>query len=683
MSTRLVLGSRALLCASALALLALQGCSGSNDTSKAQASQAAPSGDPLPVGVATEHTRLANAAVLKELDFSDKAAYAAAQKGFIARLDDPKILGKDGNYMSEKGVVYDASKLDFLNNAAEAPPTANPSLWRQAQINNVQGLYKIAERIYQFRGYDITNLTLIEGKTGWILVDPNISPNVAAAGLKLANEKLGARPVKAILITHSHGDHFGGMLGVTTLEDIKAGKVQVIVPEAFMEEAVSEQLYTGNIIDRRSGFSYGFNLPTGPAGTITNGLGVPAAQDIVTLAPPTQVVSRTGQKLTVDGLDVVFQMAPHTEAPAEMLFYFPQLKALCLAEDGNQLMHNLYSIRGTKVRDARVWAQTLNTALEMFGADAQMAFSPHTWPVYGNESIRTFLGKQRDMYKYINDQSLRLANNGYDAVEISNMIKLPPSLDKEFYNRGYYGALKHNARAVYDFYLGYFNGNPAELDPLPRIDAARLYVEAMGGIDNVLKLGRKAFDAGDYRWTAQLVNHAVYADPENKAARELQAAALEQMGFQAESATWRGFYLTAAMELRQYGGERRHTRPIIDPATIPVPMAVDYLAALVDPAKAQGKAIRVGLALGKQKYTLRLENSVLNLGQPFPGEKLDASYTLDQATFGRIVKAQAKAADEAKSGALKADGNAAALDDIVAVFSMPSTDFPLVWPNKP
>ncbi|GAA5784789.1 alkyl/aryl-sulfatase [Chitiniphilus shinanonensis] len=628
----------------------------------------------LPVGVATDTTRAANQAVLQQLDFNDRDSFDAVNRGLIAKLPDARIKSKDGK------LVYDADSLAFLRDKP-APDTVNPSFWRQSQLNAEHGLYKVADRIYQFRGYDIANMTLIQGDTGWIIIDTTISTEVAAAGLKLANEKLGRRPVKAVIFTHSHVDHFGGVLGVVSPEDIKNKKVEIIAPVGFLEESVSENLYAGNAMGRRARYSYGDGLPRDPTGSIGTGLGVNPSQGTVSIAEPTRTITHTGEQLTVDGLDIVFQNAPGTEAPAEMLFYFPQLKALCLAEDSTYLMHNLYTLRGAKVRSPLVWANTLNTTLELFGDKAEVAFASHTWPTWGNATIREHLSKQRDMYRFINDQTLRLANQGYDAEEIAERLTLPDALGKEFYNRGYYGSLKHNVKATYQLYLGFFNGNPATLDALPRVDAAKRYVEAMGGAAQVLQRGRKAFDAGDYRWTAELVNHVVYADPGNQEARALQAAALEQLGFQAESATWRGFYLMGAKELR--GAKPMATTPLVDPRAVPVPMAVDYASTLINPARAAGKHKRIGLRVTgaePQSYTLTLENAVLFLNKPVAGEQLDSTVTLTAPEFGAIVGGMAKTADLVKKGTVKVEGEADALDQLAALFDRPDPAFPLIEP---
>lgn len=647
----------------------LCGCATTQDTPSDQATKAEST---LSAGVATQATAERNRAVLSELNFNDRASYDSVKRGLVAQLSDPVIRGKDGN------VVYDADKFNFVK--GPSPDTVNPSFWRQSELNAQHGLYKIADRIYQFRGYDIANMTLIQGDTGWIIIDTTTSAEVSAAGLKLANDTLGARPVKAVIITHSHADHFGGMMGVLTPDDIKSKRVQIIAPVGFVEEAVSENLYAGNAMSRRARFSYGDGLPTDPTGSIGTGLGVNLSQGSIGLALPTTTITTTGQTLKVDGLDVVFQNAPGTEAPSEMMFYFPQLKALCLAEDATYVMHNLYTLRGAKVRSPLVWANTLTETLELFGDKADVAFASHTWPTWGNANIRKLVSDQRDMFKFINDQTLRMANQGYNASEIAERIKLPDAIGKQFYNRGYYGSLKHNVKATYQLYLGFFDGNPATLDELPRTESASRYVAAMGGADNVVRLGRAAFDKGDYRWTAELVNYVVYADPTNQAARQLQAAALEQLGFQAESATWRGFYLMGAQELRT--GKRMAAATLVDPRTIPVPMAVDYASTLINPDRANGVAKKVRLSVTDEhrQFTLTLENSVLILDKPKPGEPVDGSYELTGPQFGAIVGGQAKTADLVSSGAVKATGDASALDSIVALFDRPDPAFPLVTP---
>ncbi|WP_413587137.1 alkyl/aryl-sulfatase [Bdellovibrio sp. HCB274] len=584
----------------------------------------------LPDGKATDHTKRENQKYSKLLDFNNKEDFEFAQKGFIATLDNPMIKDKDGN------TVYNLAAFDFVKGDS-APDTTNPSLWRQSQLTRLHGLYKVTDKIYQIRGFDLSNMTLIEGKTGWIVIDPLISNETAAAGLKLANDKLGKRPVKAVIYTHSHIDHFGGAAGVINEADAKSKKVQVIAPEGFMEEAVSENLYAGNAMGRRADFMYGRTLQNSPIGNLGTGLGPATSRGTSSLIAPNKIISKTGEKMTVDGVEVVFQMAPGTEAPSEMLFYFPQMKALCLSEDATSTMHNLYTLRGAKVRSPNVWSTALNTTLDMFGSKADVSFASHHWPRWGNAKVVEHITKQRDMYKFINDQTLRLANQGYDAEEIAEKIKLPESLAKEFYNRGYYGSLNHNVKSTYQLYLGFYNGNPATLHRHPRTETAKRYISAMGGAAKVIKLGRESFDKGDYRWTAELVNHLVYAEPNNKDARKLQAAALEQLGFQAESGPWRDVYLSAAAELR--GRTAGEATPFVDTRSLPLAMLIDYTGLRLNPDKAAGKTMKLGLTLNgsKEKQTLELNNSVLHVRKAMPGDKYDATYSMSSRDFGAIM----------------------------------------------
>jgi alkyl sulfatase BDS1-like metallo-beta-lactamase superfamily hydrolase len=523
-------------------------------------------------------------------------------------------------------------------------------------------------------------MTLIQGKTGWIVIDPLLTEETAAAAFELATEKLGKRPIKAVIYTHSHVDHFGGVKGIVSEADVKSKKVQIIAPEGFLEEAVSENLYAGNAMGRRAAYMYGRGLQNSPTGNLGTGLGPATAIGTSGMIPPTKTVSKTGEKLTVDGIEIVFQMAPGTEAPSEMLFYFPQMKALCLSEDATATMHNLYTLRGAKVRSPHVWATALNTTLEMFGSKADVSFASHHWPRFGNAKVKEHLTKQRDMYKFINDQTLRLANQGFDAEEIAEKIKLPDSLGKEFYNRGYYGTLSHNVRATYQLYLGFYNGNPATLNKHSRVDAAKRYVSAMGGADKVLKMGREAFDKGDYRWTAEIVNHVVYADPNNKEAQKLQAATLEQMGFQAESGPWRDNYLTAASELR--GKDKQPAPPFVDPGSLPLPMLADYIGLRLNPDKAANKTMKIGLMLNgtKEKKVLELNNSVVFGRKAMPGEKVDATYTLSSEDLGSIVSGTQSTDELQKNGKLKSEGSKRALNDLVSMLDNFDPAFNLVTP---
>lgn len=629
----------------------------------------------LPVEKATQKTKDANAAVLNQLNFDDMESFDFATRGLIATLPDAKIMGDRGN------LITDGDSLNFVQNKS-APSTVNPSLWRQAQLTAQHGLYKVADNIYQFRGYDIANMTFIHGKKGWIVIDTTASVEVAAAGLKLLNEKVENRPVSALIVTHSHADHFGGMAGVLTPEQIKANKTPIIAPQGFLEESVSENLYAGNAMGRRANYSYSYGLEKDPTGSVGTGLGPSVANGTMAIIPPNKLIAATGEKMNIDGVDIEFQMAPGTEAPAEMLMFFPGLKALHLAEDATYNMHNLYTLRGAKVRSPLVWANALNTTLEMFGDRVEIAMASHHWPTFGKDKIRDFVTNQRDLYKFINDQTLRLANEGYDAEEIAERIKLPENLSKQFYNRGYYGSLSHNVKATYQYYLGFFNGNPATLNQHPRTVASKKYVEAMGGADKVIKQARKAFDKGDYRWSAELVNHVVYTNPENKKAKDLLASSYEQMGYQAESATWRGFYLMGATELRN--GIKMGAPSLVDGSKLPAPMVVDYVSTLLDPEAASGKTKRIGVELTdtKEKYTLTLGNSVLFLGKPQKEERLDSTFTMTSAEFGKILTGSARGNDLATAGTIKYTGSAGALDEIASMTTRPDPMFPIVTPIK-
>ncbi len=490
---------------------------------------------------ATPYTRAAHAALEHVLPVDDGQDFADARRGFQGTLPDATITGPNGN------IVWSLKPFDFLE--GERPDTVNPSLWRQARLNAIHGLFEVTPGIYQVRNFDISNITFIEGKTGYIVIDPLISEETARAALALMRAHRGDKPVTAVIYTHSHVDHYGGVMGVLSDEDIRNG-LRIIAPEGFLAEAVSENVLLGNVMGRRATYMYGATLPKGPRGHVDSGLGKTVSTGKVTLVPPTESVSTTGSRLTVDGVDIVFQVTPDTEAPAEMNFFFPQFRALCMAENCTCNLHNLYTPRGALVRDARSWSHYIDEASAMFCEDTDVLFASHHWPRWGQDRAREFLAKQGDLYKFIHDQTLRLANHGLNPTEIAERLRLPPSLEAEWHTRSYYGTLNHNAKAVYQRYLGWFDGNPANLHKHPPVEAGTRYVALAGGADALLAQAQEAFDQGDYRWVAELVNHLVFAEPDNVAARTLQANALEQMGYQAESGPWRAFYLTGAQELR-------------------------------------------------------------------------------------------------------------------------------------
>ncbi len=480
------------------------------------------------------------------LPLDDEADFERASRGLVAQ----HATGVIG---AESRTVWDVHRHDFVRDSPDPPDTVNPSLWRQARLNCIHGLFEVGDGVWQVRGHDLSNITFIAGETGWIVIDPLTAAETAAASLALADEHLGARPVVAVIHTHSHIDHFAGVLGVTSHEDVAAGRCRIIAPEHFLAEAVSENVIAGPVMLRRAMYMYGALLPADPRGHVDAGLGKGTPLGSVGLIPPTEEISTTGTELDIDGVRVVFQSTPGTEAPAEMNFHFPDKRLLCMAENCSHNLHNLYTPRGAQVRDALAWSKYIGEAIDLFADDTDTCFASHHWPRFGADDVREFLVQQRDLYRWIHDQTMRLANHGLTPLEIAEQLDLPPALQTEFHARGYYGTVSHNVKAVYQRYIGWFDANPANLHPLPPVESSQRYVEYMGGADAVLERARRDLDAGEYRWVAQVVNHVVFADPQNTEARALQADALEQLGYQAESAPWRNFYLTGAQELRADG----------------------------------------------------------------------------------------------------------------------------------
>jgi len=477
--------------------------------------------------------------------------FELASRGLIAPGSPRQVIGRYGQ------PVWDLDAYEFLDDADAArnpPNTVSPSLWRQGRLNNIAGLFEVTPGIFQIRGMDISNVTFIAGDTGWIVVDPLTSEETARAALAMVNEHRGERPVHAVIYTHSHTDHFGGVYGIVTDDDVRGGTVAVIAPEGFLDAAISENVLAGTVMIRRAMYMYGVLLPKDPTGHVDTGLGkgMPGLPS-VGLCPPTLSITTTGEEVVIDGVRLVFQITPGTEAPAEMNIYLPDHRALCVAENCTATQHNVYTLRGAQVRDALLWSKYIDEAIDLYGAEIDTLFASHHWPRWGNEVINEYLASQRDAYRFVHDQTLRLANHGLTMNEIAETLELPASLGEEFFNRGYYGTVSHNAKAVYQRYLGWFDGNPAHLHPHPPVAAATRYVEFMGGAASVLEQAQRYYDLGDYRWVVEVVNHVVFADPDNVAARYLQADALEQLGYQSESGPWRDFYLTGAMELRSNG----------------------------------------------------------------------------------------------------------------------------------
>ncbi|EEJ7905253.1 MBL fold metallo-hydrolase [Salmonella enterica] len=610
---------------------------------------------------ATQYTQQINQQYIKNLPFNDRQDFADAQRGFIAPLPDHGILKN-----AEGKPYYRADDYKFDINAP-APQTVNPSLWRQSQLNGISGLFKVTDRMYQVRGQDISNITFIEGQTGLIVIDPLVTAGAAKASLDLYYQNRPHKPIVAVIYTHSHTDHYGGVKGIVSEEEVKSGKVQIIAPEGFMAEAISENVLLGNIMSRRALYSYGLLLPHTPQGNIGNGLGVTLTTGLPTIIAPTKSITKTGEKMTIDGLEFQFLMAPGSEAPAEMRFYIPALKALCTAENATHTLHNFYTLRGAKTRDTSKWTEYLNETLDMWGNQAEVLFMPHTWPVWGNQHINDYIGKYRDTIKYIHDQTLHLANQGYTMNEIGDMIKLPKNLENNWASRGYYGSVSHNARAVYNYYLGYYNGNPADLHPYGQVEMGKRYVKALGGSAHAINLARDAYRQGDYRWAAELLKQVIAANPGDQVAKNLQADTFEQLGYQAESATWRGFYLTGAKELRE--GVHKFNHGTTDsPDTIKgmtVEMLFDYMAVRLDSSKAAGKDISLNFNLSDgDNLNLTLENSVLNYRQRLQ-PRTDASFYMSRTDLHDVLTGQAKMADLVNEKKVKVIGNAAKLDEII------------------
>ncbi|WP_299599358.1 alkyl sulfatase dimerization domain-containing protein [uncultured Microbulbifer sp.] len=625
----------------------------------------------LAQNAATDTTKKANAAVKSELPFNNKEDFENVKKGFIAPLPDKGVI-KDAKGQP----VWDLSAYEFAK-GQDAPDTVNPSLWRQLQLLSEGGLYEVTPRIYQVRSADLSNITFIEGDTGVIVMDPLISKETAKASLDLYRKHRGNKPVVAVIHTHSHIDHYGGVRGVVDEKDVKAGKVKIIAPEHFIEESVSENVFAGNHMARRASYMYGNLLGKGPKDGLGTGLGLGTSTGQATLIEPTDTISKTGQTLKVDGLTFEFLMAPGTEAPAEMHFYIPELKAVTAAENATHTLHNLYTLRGAKVRNAGAWSGYLKESLERWGDKAEVLFAPHHWPTWGNENVVSHLKKQRDLYKYLNDQTLRLANHGYNMVETAEMMELPPELADYWGNRGYYGSVSHDTRAVWNYYLGFFDGNPARLYPLPPTEAGKKFVEYMGGADSVLQKAQKDYDAGNYRWVAQVLDNLVSAQPDNQKAKNLLANTLEQMGYQQENGTWRNFFLSGAKELRE-GVKKLPTTVTASPDTIanmPTEMFFDYLGIRLNGPKAAGKTMRFNISLPdiKGNYSLVLENGVLNYGPPV--DKPDATVSIDRKELNDIIMGTTTFKDKLSSGSAKVTGDTKKFESLLSLLDT----FELWW----
>ncbi|MRG60830.1 MBL fold metallo-hydrolase [Agromyces sp. CFH 90414] len=603
------------------------------------------------------------------LPFDDDADFAAADRGFIASLDDPKILDASGE------VVWDASTYDFID--GDAPGSVNPSLWRQSRLVAKHGLFEVVPGLYQVRGLDLSVMSFIEGDSGVIVVDPLISKETAAAAAALYREHRGDRPIVAVIHTHSHIDHFGGVQGIVTQQQVDAGDVQIIAPEGLVEHAVAENVYAGTAMGRRAGYMYGAALARGPRGAVGAGLGQTTSTGEATLLPPTLEITTTGETHTIDGVEFEFQMAPGTEAPTEMHFYIPRYEALCMAENATHTLHNLLTLRGAVVRDPHVWSQYLTEAIERYGDRAQVVFASHHWPTWGNAEIVRFLGLQRDLYAYLHDQTLRMLNQGLTGVEIAEVIQLPPALENAWHARGYYGSVSHNVKAIYQRYMGWFDGNPARLWPHPPAALAERYVDAIGGVDRVLEVARAAYEAGDFRWAATLLDHAVFVDAGNEAVKALYADTLEQLGYGAENGTWRNFFLSGATELRggNFGTPTVTNAPAILAQLTPE-QVFDAIAITVDGPKAWDLDLAFDVTVSDlgRSFHLTLRNGVLVYVEREPEPDAALHLTLEKARLIRL------AGGDLDSDGLDATGELGVLRQLFGVLNPGDPAFEIVLP---
>lgn len=626
-------------------------------------------------------TKNINGALLKELPFSDQESFTNASKGFIAPLADNGVIKN-----AQGRIVWNLSDFSFIKKGSPAPETVNPSLWRQAQLVSMGGLFQVHEHIYQVRTADLSNITFIEGPEGIVIIDPLISTETAKAALDLYFKHRPKQPIVAVIYTHSHVDHYGGVRGVVSEDDVKAGKVKIIAPVGFVESAVAENVMAGNAMSRRASYMYGNLLPMSPIGQVGAGLGMTTSSGTVSLILPTDLIQNNQQHLSLAGLDFVFYMAPDSEAPSEMFFYIPKYNALCTAEDATHTLHNTYSLRGAKIRDPLAWSKYLNEVLYLWGPETQVLFAPHHWPVWGRTKIANHLRLQRDMYRFINDQTLHYANQGFTMDEIAEKVILPETLSRYWSNRGYYGTMNHNVKATYVKYLGWFSGNPATLHPLIPVEASKKYVEYMGGAAKIMDQARKDFELGNYRWVAEVMNHVVFANPTNQEARNLEADALEQLGYQAESGPWRNFYLSGAKELR-HGLVKLAAPDTASPDTIramSTDLFFDYLGVKLNGEKAANTILTLNFVFPdrNEKYLVELNNGSLHHIKGYQSDKADATMTINREVLNQIILKQKTIASTQSNNELTIQGNANALNQLLSFIDNFDFWFNIVTPNS-
>ncbi|MEQ1161445.1 alkyl sulfatase dimerization domain-containing protein [Acinetobacter calcoaceticus] len=613
-----------------------------------------------------------NASYSSKYNLQDADEFKNAAKGFIAK--------PTGQIKNEQGdVIWDFDAFNFIKD--QAPDTVNPSLWRQAKLNNNVGLFKVTDRVWQVRGFDLANMTIIQGNTGWIIVDTLTSKETAEAAIKFASQHLGDQKISAIVFTHSHIDHFGGALGVISAEELKQRNIPIVAPEGFMEEATSENIMAGPAMTRRATYMYGTYLPKNTEGLVDNGLGKAVAVGQIGILEPNQLITQKEQKLNIDGLDFVFYNVPSSEAPSELTFSIPSLKLYNGAEILSHTLHNLYTLRGAKVRDTLKWVGYLNQALEQT-QNSEVFIAQHHWPVWGQQNIQDFIKTQRDVYKFIHDQTVRYMNSGLNGAEIAEKIKLPPELDQKLYAHGYYGTLKHNAKAVYQYYMGWFDANPSNLDPLPPKDAAKKYIELAGGEANALKNAQQAYDRAEYRWAAEVLKHLVFNNPKNFQAKELLTKTYRQLGYSAEAATWRNFYLSGAQELQGVTPVKNTSGRLGLLIHTPTERFLEAMATNLDVEnlKNENQCMNLVLTDTQENFSLRIENSVM-LFDKYDSDRLPTNcptLKLTKLLYLKLITGEVDASKVLFSKDSEIKGNPLKIGKFFSLFKKSSNGFPIV-----
>ena len=626
---------------------------------------------------ATEYTKKKNTDFRKTLPMDDGTDASNVARGFIATRKNPIIEKQEPN--AWQPISWDLSKSDFVK--GQAPETVNPSLWRQAGLNAQHGLYEICEDFYQVRGFDTSNVTFIRGETGWVVIDPLTTAETAAAAYELVTEHLGFREISAVIYTHSHLDHYGGILGIIERSRIEKENIPIVAPEGFLHEAVAENVIAAPVMGRRATYQFGMLLPWNEKGHVDQGLGKGIPTGSSALVPPTIEITETGQELILDGVKIEFQLTPESEAPAEMHFFFPEYEVLCMAENCSGTMHNVLTLRGALVRDSLQWSRYIDEAIDRWGDSSQIVFASHGWPHWGQEAVKGYLTRQRDLYRWLHDQAMRLANLGYTPNEIAAEVDLPPGLWADYMCHGYYGTVSHNVRAVYQRYIGFYDGHPSSLDPFTPVDAGKKYVDFMGGIDALLEKARAAFESGDYRWVAEVLRHAVFADPQNNQVRLLQADAFEQLAYQAESGPWRDIYLTGAQELRN-GSINIPVlqRPRLEVAKgMTLGQIFDFLAVKVDGPS----AIKLGPVLINWSFTDTGETALLELSNGTLHSKIgsfsksaDVIVSSSRDVIEELIATEYSLSQAIGDERVKISGDSEKILNLWETF----TDFPLFWP---